>query len=69
MDVCGWTGWTGDALVVDCELEVEWLAPVVMDRPEKLRLKLLSEWICCSTSSMKDCEKEKRSWMFCEFDG
>jgi len=50
--------------VVDCELEEEKLAPGVMVSPEKLWLKLFSEWTCRSTSSMKDSEKEKRSWMF-----
>jgi hypothetical protein len=55
--------------VVDCELEEEWLASGVMDSPEKLSLKLFSECICRSTSSMKDCEKEKRSWMFGGCDG
>ena len=50
--------------MVDCELEEEKLAPGVMVSPEKLWLKLFSEWTCRSTSSMKDSEKEKRSWMF-----
>jgi hypothetical protein len=46
MDVCGWiTAWTGDAFVVDCELEMElqWLASADMDSPEKDRLKFASE--------------------------